>query len=261
MTANATPDLATQVELDAHKASADHDGRYYTEAEVNAALAAHEADSTNVHGIANTASLLASGAAAGGSLGGTLPNPTLAHEMRGLGPVFNNLAGWNFDPILMNGDTVPGAGVGFYCKVWVPAAVTLSKAVIRVGTAGTGATPLANCYLGIFNAAGTRIGVTADQAAAWATNGDKIATVTADAGQSLAVTAGSYVYVGILVGTQSTTNVRINRTSNAGFVNAAMVAADGFREGTLGTGLTALPTSITVASLTLSSVTFWAAVR
>ncbi len=40
-----------------------------------AALAAHEADTTNVHGIPDTANLISSGDAAGGDLGGTYPDP------------------------------------------------------------------------------------------------------------------------------------------------------------------------------------------
>lgn len=44
-------------------------------------LATHEADTTAVHGIANTATLLTTSTAAGGVLGGTYPNPTFAADM------------------------------------------------------------------------------------------------------------------------------------------------------------------------------------
>ena len=41
-------------------------------------IATHAADTTSVHGITDTSALLASGAAAGGDLSGTLPSPTVA---------------------------------------------------------------------------------------------------------------------------------------------------------------------------------------
>lgn len=52
-----TTDMATQAELDTHKTSTDHDGRYYTEAEVDGLFTTHTADTTSVHGIADTSVL------------------------------------------------------------------------------------------------------------------------------------------------------------------------------------------------------------
>lgn len=199
--------------------------------------------------------------AAGGSLAGSYPNPGLANEMSGLGPAFNALLGWTYDPVVArNIQVAPTAGISSYAKVWVPAACTIANAWITVRIAGTGAQPLVNCYLGVFNAAGTRLGVSADQSAAWATTGVKSASIILDGGQSLAIAAGSYVYVGLLVGTQSTNQVSISR-AGADAPNAVLTAAQGYRFGTSPTGgQTALPASFVVSALNAGFNDFFMAV-
>lgn len=52
-----------------------------TDAASDSELAAHEADTTAVHGIANTANLLTTSTGAGGVLSGTYPNPGFAVDM------------------------------------------------------------------------------------------------------------------------------------------------------------------------------------
>jgi hypothetical protein len=189
---------------------------------------------------------------AGGDLVGTYPNPTLVNRMSVGGPAFNGLAGWNYDPIHVGTQNVNAAGYCYLNKVWVPTAATLATVWVIVQVAGTGGTALANCFVGVFNSSGTRLGVSATQAAAWATAGVKSAALTVDSGQSLAIAAGSYIYVGILVGTQSSTPVQLGRIwapLQLG-ANVNLAAADGFRQGYIsGGGLSAMPTSFTVSAM------------
>jgi hypothetical protein len=71
LAAHNTLGLATQAELDAVAAGAEPLG----------AVATHSADTTGVHGIADTAALVVDGDPAGGVLSGTYPNPGFAVDM------------------------------------------------------------------------------------------------------------------------------------------------------------------------------------
>lgn len=174
-------------------------------------------------------------------------------------PQHHGVFGWNYDPALSGGSSVPLAGALFLVRVPVPEIITIGGVAILVGTGGTGATALANCFLGVYNTAGTRLGASADQSAAWATSGFKSAAVTVDGGQSLSVGGpGVYVFAGILVGTQSTTNLSLGRLSNTttAFLNANLSATTA-RWASNGSGQTALPTSVTMGSNTTNGNGFW----
>lgn len=186
-------------------------------------------------------------------------------------PADLGLAAWSYDPqYTANG---PSAGVGkpIAALMWVPETTTFTKISILTRAGGTGVTALANCFLAIFSKTGTRLGVTSNLASYWgdAVNGWKFSTLTADATDSLTVEGGpdEYVYGAYLIGTQSTTALTVGadaqqdgKVANVGLLTAAGTA---FASGkvpqsftTSDSGLTAMPTSITMASV-LPTAKIW----
>jgi hypothetical protein len=179
----------------------------------------------------------------GGGGGGPAANP-------------NGLLAWSHDPELGGTVLTPTAGVVYLARMRDVQSGTATKAWANIQTGGSGATTLANCYLGLYAVSGanlTLVGKTPDQSAAWATAGNKADTLTAEAGQSLAVSdAGKFVY-GLLVGQQSTTPVLVRRGNASNTEGNIGLAAgtDVLRYSKSGTGQTALPSTIAISGLTV----------
>jgi hypothetical protein len=155
---------------------------------------------------------------------------------------------WSLDPAVdTSGGTALADGVihvvGMNLKF--PARVSTISAVVH--TAGA---TIANCFAGLYNLAGTRLGVTADQATPWASTGLKAMALTAP----VDVPAG-WLYVALLEGS-GTTDVQFARgapalSASPAVANAGMTAPK-LRSGTIGSGLTALPATIDTASLVVT---------
>lgn len=105
---------------------------------------------------------------------------------------------------------------------------------------------------------GTLIGTSADQSAAYASTGAKTAALTPVAGQSLTIPAGSFVYVAFLC--NATTPPTLWRAGSQNAANNIGLTAGSYRFASIGSGLTALPASITLASAASVSA-FWAGVN
>jgi hypothetical protein len=201
---------------------------------------------------------------------------SMAYQRYEATPADNLLLDWNFDPGESTNLSTPVAGVLNCSRFWVPQTITIANIWTMLMTAGAGATALANCYVGVYGnpSAGVfnLLGSSTDQSTAWATltANMSIAAVTVAAGQSLTVPggSGSYVYVGRLVGTQSTTAVQFGSRAqnNANVANVGMVLSGGGwtanalpRSFTTGTALTALPSTVTPLSGSVG-VDYWCAV-
>jgi hypothetical protein len=158
-------------------------------------------------------------------------------------PTDSKMFGWTFPAEAASGGTAPTAGVPSYGRLKCRKTGTLSNVQCFVMTGGSGATALANCYLDVIDfATGNRLGVTADVSTKFGL-GSTLCDEPLIADQGLGVVAGQDLLVGLLVGTQSTTNVTIGRGfgGNVAVANGKLAQSDGRRFGSLGSGLTALP--------------------
>lgn len=188
---------------------------------------------------------------------GTLVNDSMfeIHRMLETNPVDHNRIAWTFDPASNSGSSTIATGTPFMSKVWVREPTTLSTVGVSITTAGVALTAGQN-FLGIYNAAGTRIAVSADQTAAWAGTGFIEAAMTAP----VAVTPGAYFLTILANGTTSPNFARgAVAGSGASTINFGLTATTG-RYATGPAAQTSLPASITMASRTLSAISMWSVV-
>lgn len=160
-------------------------------------------------------------------------------------PGVNGLKFWNMD-IAQCATTTAALtnGVLYLCKVPIPYSTTVTSIWVYVNTAG--ATLTANqCLAALYDSSGNRLQVTGNQATAWQSTGAKQMTIT-----SQAVTAGSFVWVGLLhQGTTPPQFLRAPVTTAASILNLGTTAATS-RWASSGTGQTATPTSFTPSAVT-----------
>jgi hypothetical protein len=188
---------------------------------------------------------------------GTLLNDSMfeIHRMLDTNMVDHGAIAWTFDPAANSGSSGLTSGVPFMSKVWVREPVTLSSVGISITTAGSGLTAGQN-FIGIYNASGTRLAVSADQTAAFATTGYVEAAMTAP----VAVTPGAYFLTLLANGTTPPSLARgAVAGSGASTINFKLTATTG-RYATGPAAQTSLPVSITMASRTLSAISMWSVV-
>ncbi|MFI1161347.1 hypothetical protein [Streptomyces sioyaensis] len=173
-------------------------------------------------------------------------------------PSDQNLLAWTYDPNMAGHVTAQSSG-------GVAGRVTLVRLIIRkqitwsnvwIGLAGvdTGAT-LANCYLGVYDTSGTRVGVTADISTSLMSGATaKALPLTTP----FTAVAGTYFIAMLLNGTW-TTNSLTFKSSGAGISVNAGLTAPNLRYSNLLTGQTSLPGTLSLASQSTSIInTGWA---
>lgn len=167
---------------------------------------------------------------------------------------------WTYDPIATGTGTGQATTTGTLYLLKVPARAggTVSNIVATVGsTAPAGTLTTGQNLAAIFDDTGTRIAVTGDQTTAWATSGLKAMALTA----SVTLQAGRDYYIGILSNSSASTAAVFIRSAggtttspNGGQGNAQQ------RFSTNGTGLTAMPSSVTLSSNSgTGAQPYWAA--
>ena len=162
---------------------------------------------------------------------------------------------WTGDPAGMTNGTQPTNGVLYTQRHQVRKSATCVGPTIICTAAGTSPT---NCYVGLFDGSGNLIAVTADQASNWGSDGIK----SPNWASSVNLVSGTY-YTAVLNGGGTSPGVLRNGNTGSGYGGPANVGlAAPFRFGSIGTGQTAIPSSITLGSVTaVSDRTYFVALR
>jgi hypothetical protein len=173
-------------------------------------------------------------------------------------PPDHGLIAWSFDPAqaVNTASTVLQSGVETQVKIRLTAPATPASVLLSIATAGAGLTA-GQSFVGLRNAAGVLLGVSADQSGQFATTGNKTIAITPASGQSLTLLPPGWYYVVVLA--VGTTMPTLLRSASQAVVNIGL-AAGGFRFATLGAGLTALPATPTMSGQAASSTALWVGV-
>lgn len=173
-------------------------------------------------------------------------------------PSGQNLLAWSTDPATAAGGVATSAGALYTVRIVLPAAATITKLWVVLTAAGGTLTSGQN-FLGLYNAAGSKVAATGDQTTAFASAGPLGAALTG----SYVAAAGNY-WVGVLcnggtpITLASTSGIAAGATAIG---NTGQVAANGYRYGFAATGQTTLPASFDPTTI-IPNITanFWAAV-
>lgn len=173
-------------------------------------------------------------------------------------PSDQGLLAWTYDPDIAGHVTAQSnagvAGRVTLTKIQIRKSITWANIWFGLSGLDAGAT-LSNCYLGVYNAAGTRVGVTVDISAD---------LMTGAVAKAVALTApftaapGEYFIAMLLNGTW-TTNALHFKASGAGISVNANLTAPRLRYSNMLTGQTSLPASLDLTQQSTSIInTGWA---
>jgi hypothetical protein len=156
---------------------------------------------------------------------------------------------WAYDPIQATSSTAMGtAGIIHLIKVKVVTAATITGVAFRITSGGAS---VANGFVALYDTSGNRLAVSAAITTNWQSAGNKTNAFTG----TYAAAAGTY-YVAILQG--SGTMPTLTRGSTSSSLNEGLAAAS-YRFATYSSGLSAMPATITMASLLDPTAGYWVA--
>lgn len=233
------------------------------------ALTTHVNGTTNVHGIAdtltlvNTATTRSANTFLGGPTSGGAASPTFRSLERADVPFAvpqpsdHGLLGWTLDPAGVNNTFAPTAGVIYIHRVIAAASGTVNNILTDLQAGGTTLTS-SQCFAGLYDASGNRLGVTADTSGSWNTSGTKTNALTA----GVAVTKGTAYYIAFVVNGSGLPSFRRSTTSDR-MANFNLATSVSRFAGSTTTNNTSLPSSITISSFSQNPQTvinscFWA---
>ncbi|MFR0351779.1 hypothetical protein [Streptomyces sediminimaris] len=168
-------------------------------------------------------------------------------------PADHGLLSWTQDPATLGAGTdTMTAGVLYLMAVKVADPTVVTNVHIGIGEAGAGLTAAQN-FAGLYDSAGTLLSGSADQSATFASAGHH--AIALSSAQTL--DPGVY-YVAVLVNGTTPPQLVRGHSYSSSTLNAGLTAANA-RFLTSGTGQTALPASVALASGDTDYVARWAA--
>lgn len=185
----------------------------------------------------------------------TLDRITALESYRAVLPFDWNYVAWSSDPNSAVATAAPTAGLVYVQKVPVRLAGQLLSN-LHCGVTATGTMTSGQNFMAVFDAStGTRLGITADITAALAATGEVKAAITTP----FTIATPVFVYLALLLnGSPMITFARSGGT--VGGIGNANLAAAAKRSASYGSGQTAMPSSLTLASLANTANAPWLAV-
>lgn len=178
-----------------------------------------------------------------------------SHQPVSASPSDHTFKAWTFDPAIASASTlVSGAqGTLYLTGFFVTSSFTMSNLYWHLGTAASSPVTAEN-FVGIYDSSGTLLGSSADISSTLTSTGLKTVSISA------ALTPG-YYWAGFVFNASTLPAPTRGTGALAGttLVNAGLTTAN-YRACTNGSGLTALPSTITVASNTPGGFNIWAAI-
>ncbi len=164
---------------------------------------------------------------------------------------------WNFDPgVGLVGQSAFTAGTVHMMRIDLKGQATVTNIIMGIQTAGVALTA-DQCFAGIYDASGTRLGITADMSTQWLSVGVQTMPLTSP----LALAAGTYYVAVVSNGTTQPSMARSAGATTVGPIMNAGLTVSNARWANDGTSQTSLPTSITMSSRTYGATGWWVALN
>lgn len=166
-------------------------------------------------------------------------------------------AAMSYQPFSVNSSTAATSGTVYYHKVYVRKATTITNIAHILGAVGVTLTAGQN-FVGLYNASGVQLGISADLSSVWATGASLTVPKVIPLVSPVTVQPGIYY---VLFLSNGTTPAAFGRTGSSGPVNGLLTAAEGFRWGIVSTAQTALPSSFSLGGTTAYTLPTWWALK
>jgi hypothetical protein len=169
---------------------------------------------------------------------------------------------WAWDPATLTGaGEAPAAGIVEMVRLPWRGSATMSQITLMASELGGGG-GFAGVYFGLYIKSGTNlvlIAKTSTDRVSALDYGVNFHTLTAESGQSLTVATDAVLYGAVLIVTQGSTTQKFYKTTVNGPNQNGAVTDGLYRTAKYSSGLTALPATIAVASMTSNTFLWWMA--